>query len=623
MNSCKSLESLYSHIKKSNLNVQKYFVPRIWLGEGFANDISNINPKEFFLMSIEKIINSSFDPKEISFTTKNPMVYCLLLRYTTTFDHNRDQKISLEPIDDSLYETGTFLKTICILPYLKMLGVDIIYLLPICEIGKFGRKGILGSPYAYKHPFKLDHRLGEPFLTISLEEQFKAFVEACHLLGIKVVLEFVLRTISIDNELALDHPDWFYWIREEDFLNGNYKPPRFSEEQLAEIIKKVEAKNYEKLIPPEKEYLNMFTEVPEKVFKIGERIVGILNNGERVTIPYAFADWPPNDVQPLWTDVTYFRYYDHPDFNYISYNTVRMYSQELIEKGRKVEDLWQFVSNVIPYYIDKFDIDGAMIDMGHAIPEELLSEIISKARERKENFIFWEENFNVTEKSKEDGYDATLGYYFFDQAEPNKVKNIITKLEKHMFSLPFFLAPETHNTPRSARLGNEFNQLCAVFNSFLPGIRFILSGFEFCHKIPYNTGLAFTEQEIQQFPPEKLPLYSPVEFDWQSENICNLFANLSELVKNFGSDQEQFENYSLKLIETNNHSVVCYRRKTKDFEILVFGNFSSKESKFQFEAQSQTLKKSEVLLGEFCLSSEGFIILQPYGYLVLKILSSS
>ncbi|MFN3781188.1 MAG: alpha-amylase family glycosyl hydrolase, partial [Candidatus Kapaibacteriota bacterium] len=224
MNRHDSLKLVYEKVSNCELSVGDYWIPSIWINSSEHFGIRKIEPRSFFLNSIETIIDlpqkfvSNFDK-----TIHNPLVYNMLLRYTTTFDHNNDGRISIEKLNGQLYETGTLLKSIAILPYLKSLGVDIIYLLPINEIGVFGRKGILGSPYAYKHPFKIDTRLGEPFLDLSLDEQFKAFVQAVHTLGMKIVLEFVLRTISIDNDLAIEHPDWFYWIKIEEA--ANYKPP--------------------------------------------------------------------------------------------------------------------------------------------------------------------------------------------------------------------------------------------------------------------------------------------------------------------------------------------------------------------------------------------------------------
>lgn len=50
---------------------------------------------------------------------------------------------------------------------------------------------------------------------ITPEEEFCAFVEAAHKLGIKVMLDFVFRTCARDNVLIKEHPDWFYWINKD------------------------------------------------------------------------------------------------------------------------------------------------------------------------------------------------------------------------------------------------------------------------------------------------------------------------------------------------------------------------------------------------------------------------
>lgn len=617
MNHYDSLKLLYDNIYNSQLSVKEYWIPSIWINPSEQYGFSNIEPRSFFLSSIEKVydlsqkLTSDFNKK-----VHNPLVYNLLLRYTTTFDHNNDGNVSVEKLYGQLLETGTILKSIAILPYLRSLGVDIIYLLPINEIGSFGRKGVLGSPYAYKHPFSIDPRLSEPFLDVPLNEQFKAFVQAAHSLGMKIVLEFVLRTISVDTDLAIEHPNWFYWIKEENLLNGTYQKPSFLNEELIEIKAKVENNDFKDLIPPSDAYIKMFTEPPEKVFKENSRIVGILNNGERVTIPFAFADWPPDDTQPEWTDITYLKYYIHPNYNYIAYNTVRKYSSELIEEGSINQELWLFLENVIPYYIENFNIDGAMIDMGHAIPEALLNSIIFKAKKIKKNFIFWEENFQVTEKSK-NIYDATIGYMFFDMENPGKLKTIIKRFSNNEYPLPFFLTAENHNTPRSGRYGKDFNKLVYVFNSFLPGIRFILSGFEWCHDLPYNTGLCFSAEELTLFPPEKLPLFSPIEFKWGYQNILQTIFEVNSIVQRLNITSQPFYEAIIKSIEITNEYIIGYKRIFPNFKLLVFGNFSQSEQKFIFEGLTRSLENSEILLGEFCLTNSDEIILPPWGYLVL------
>ena len=60
--------------------------------------------------------------------------------------------------------SGSFLKSLCLLPLLQALGVDIIYLLPVCDYSEEYKKGELGSPYAIKNFYKLDENLHDALL---------------------------------------------------------------------------------------------------------------------------------------------------------------------------------------------------------------------------------------------------------------------------------------------------------------------------------------------------------------------------------------------------------------------------------------------------------------------------
>lgn len=85
------------------------------------------------------------------------------------------------------------------LPRLRELGVDVVWLMPIYPIGELGRKGTLGSYYAIKDYCDVNPEFG------TLED-FDAFVEEAHSLGIKVILDWVA------NHTAPDHP----WVTEQD-----------------------------------------------------------------------------------------------------------------------------------------------------------------------------------------------------------------------------------------------------------------------------------------------------------------------------------------------------------------------------------------------------------------------
>ena len=97
---------------------------------------------------------------------------------------------------------GTFKAAQQHLPRLAEMGVDIIWLMPIHPIGEENRKGTLGSPYAIK-----DYRAVNPDL--GTEEEFRAFVDAAHALGLKVILDWVANHSAWDNPLTQQHPEWY------------------------------------------------------------------------------------------------------------------------------------------------------------------------------------------------------------------------------------------------------------------------------------------------------------------------------------------------------------------------------------------------------------------------------
>jgi len=339
--------------------------------------------------------------------TRNAVIYNMFIRTTAAFDHDGNGCLDLPLNSEGLRETGTFLKAIAMLPYVKRLGVDTVHLLPITAIGHDGNKGTLGSPYAIRNPYELDENLSEPALGLDVKTEFKAFVEAAHRLGLRVVVEFVFRTAAKDSDWVKEHPEWMYWILEEvqtrhpqELDEGKYGSPIFSREELERIHHDVNARKMDALLPPHERYRAFFTVPPSADAVRAEEgaYIGTLTDGRRVKMPGAFADWPPDDNQPPWGDVTYLRFYTHPDFNYIAYNTIRMYDTRLTAERYINRPLWDRIVGIIPYYQREFRIDGVMIDMGHALPMALKAEIVEKARVINSDFAFWDENFSVAQQ---------------------------------------------------------------------------------------------------------------------------------------------------------------------------------------------------------------------------------
>lgn len=505
-----------------------YFVPGLWVDHHSTAPVS-VNPYRFYADKLAAILAAPAQPlvqgNGGGEWTRHAMIYNLFPRVTTAYDHAHDHNLSIVPSADGWRDTGSLLKATALLPYIRSLGINTVYLLPITAVGQDGKKGTLGSPYGIRNPYHLDGNLDEPAIDLSVDALFAAFVEAAHHLGMRVVMEFVLRTSSKDGDWIGEHPEWFYWIREDvpDRPSGSRDPhaygnPIFSEADLVKLKAMVARGDFSALVPPPPSYRAMFTKPPrrDQVYMEDGRWIGVLDDGTRVRIPGAFADWPPDDNQPPWTDVTYLRMYDHPDFNYIAYNTLRMYDARLARLENAVHPLWDTIVGVIPHYQRQFGIDGVMMDMGHALPATLKQRIVQAAREINPDFAFWDENFLITQKSVEEGYNAVLGYMVFDFHKPEKLHDLLERLAHERLPLPFFATPETHNTPRAASrpFALQYVHYALIMSTLVPGIPFIHSGFELMETKPINTGLGFSDEMIQANPTDTLPLFSAWAFDW-------------------------------------------------------------------------------------------------------------
>lgn len=100
-------------------------------------------------------------------------------------------------------EEGTFAAAEQRLPFLKELGVDVIWMMPIHPIGVVERKGTLGSYYSI-----VDYKAINPeFGTL---EDFKSFLDKAHELGFKVIIDWVANHTSRDAKWWQEgKKDWY------------------------------------------------------------------------------------------------------------------------------------------------------------------------------------------------------------------------------------------------------------------------------------------------------------------------------------------------------------------------------------------------------------------------------
>ncbi len=99
------------------------------------------------------------------------------------------------------------------LPRLKKLGVDILWMMPMHPIGVKNKKGSLGSYYAVKDYLDINPEFGT-------KEDFRKMVDEAHKLGMYVIIDWVANHTAWDNQMIVDHPDW-YTLDE----NGNMVSP--------------------------------------------------------------------------------------------------------------------------------------------------------------------------------------------------------------------------------------------------------------------------------------------------------------------------------------------------------------------------------------------------------------
>lgn len=97
---------------------------------------------------------------------------------------------------------GTLRAAIEHLPRIAALHVDIVWLMPVHEIGVVNRKGVLGSPYAVRDYYSVSSELG------TLED-LRTFVDRAHELGLHVILDWVANHTSWDSVLLEEHPEYF------------------------------------------------------------------------------------------------------------------------------------------------------------------------------------------------------------------------------------------------------------------------------------------------------------------------------------------------------------------------------------------------------------------------------
>lgn len=486
------------------------WLPAIWNVCGYSRILEEQDGEmkvlafDFIAEQLQYLLDSSRDYRRAdTVDLDRSVIYSSLVRYTTAWDYDHDGEI----------ESGTLLRLVVLLPLLKQMGVNILYLLPVTRYSELNLKGDIGSPYAVQSLFNLDPNLHEPLLDemadMTIDDEMAALSEACRLLDIRVVVDFIPRVTAKNSDFIYEHPEWVYWMNKE--ASDSFKLPHvpelgFFEECTPDKLETVYRS------PETAGFLRQFSQPPNEVDPIlweklraraaatGEELLTLVEQEMGLTTSPAHSDWI-NDVQPIWTDITFLRLYRdiappvrpllEPDqAPYVLFDTIKCNYYPGEEPNR---ELWDILIDALKHNLLRYRIDGFRIDIGHVLPIPLLEEMFDTIKAiRPDALLISEDLFNRNHsKAAAVGYNIMLGSGWNIMTDIQKDNLLAYVNELPELDIHVFACAETADTPRiTSRGGTALARMIAVFNHFLPNaIPFLATGFELNEEQPMNCGL--------------------------------------------------------------------------------------------------------------------------------------
>lgn len=152
----------------------------------YLNNVAMINAAS---INKTEVVNKDIQEKPYKndlrtlFTTNSAKILAIIPRTFNAKDTNGNEFI------DSNEVHGTFLNAIDRLDEVKAEGFNTLHVLPINPPGKDNAMGTAGSVYAPEDLLKFDPILIDKKDPRSPQEQFKAFVDACHKKGLRVMVD--------------------------------------------------------------------------------------------------------------------------------------------------------------------------------------------------------------------------------------------------------------------------------------------------------------------------------------------------------------------------------------------------------------------------------------------------
>lgn len=479
------LQKLLINLQKEALShaddIYNFAIPQAWNLFGFSktrilrNGQILVNPYEFYLYTFSHLFYNEKQelkkpiPLQKDWLSK-ACIYSLHIRSVGAWDHDRDD--SLEGNLYHLKDHGTFVKAMLLLPMYKRMGVNTILLHQPFALGRSQ------SSHAYANKeCMMDFRmtadeLRDPLIPqMTASEQLRAFIEACHQLGMRVILEYCPGKVSVDHLSAKTNPECFYWVDPEKL--DDYHAP-----QCLNLPRNT--------IPHDYTLKDLYHS--EDVVQHIQRFV--LPTAEKKELAPAFSDQINANLPPDW-DATYFRFYQDTHKlvpNELKKDTAPYITQDIIRAdlhpGKQATPLlWEELISNILWYQDVLQVDGIYLQKPYLLPEKLQKDMAKQAKKHKKGFVMIAEE-SVAQRSEEwlkKGYDMISGNSAYEES-------LLQEFKFHSFAYrlkgndcPLFAASEFYDSRRVSCLpqGEIMHDLLAVMNQFLPnGIPMYMSGME-------------------------------------------------------------------------------------------------------------------------------------------------
>lgn len=512
------LQTLNEQALKHQDDVFNYAIPNAWNVYGFpamrklhSQEIL-VNPYAFYAYTLQHILQDeegNIKPAQIAKAKdtswlRSTSIYGLMVRTAGSWDHDRDEQIDTANLY-ALRDQGTFLKCIALLPLWKRMGIRTILLHQPFETGTTALPHLYPKKEAITHFQKIQEALKDPMLPdMSALEQCVAFIEACHVLGIRVILEYCPGKIARENAYIAEHPEWFYWI--DKAKEAGYQPPVCHTLPQNTIPHTYTLRDFYRS-EQVREHIAIFKEAPSSAMLKADA-----STLEVTTAPY-FSD-QINASIPADKDTTPLRFYtdQHPhipeDVNTtIPYVTQDVLRADLHPGKTAMKSLWDMVCENILWYQDTLQIDGIYVAKAFLIPEELQIQMAKTAHKHRSDFVMIAEDgiMDNGEYWLEKGYDAISGSMAYEerQLQNNRFHDIAYRLKS--CECPMLAASEFFDSPR-IRTGEHGEQAAitlTVMNHFLPnGIPYIENGWECFETQPLQLSEYGNEASLHTLPLE-------------------------------------------------------------------------------------------------------------------------